>query len=384
MTRRLLLIAGASVLVLLAAGAGHARQAAVDGPHWVIHDLGTLPGPYALRSEADKVNDAGAILGWSGGAGPSARAVLWRHGGRRVLQGSWSLVTAMNRAGDVVGIAPVTHDARGHLFLWRHDGSHVDLTSRDGIRGEAADINDRGAIVGQMDVRRATHAFLWRNGRVTDLGTLGGKTSSASAINNAGEIVGESQTATGHAHAFLWADGRIRDLGTLPGESSRATSINDRGEIVGIAHVGYLDGDHVLLWKDDHMRTLTGFGPAGGLFPAKITNHGAILVNSVNPDRAYLWRKGKAIDLGSLGSGRTHAADLNEKGQVVGSSRISSTQSAAFVWSQGRMTALPNLTPGAGPPWSNAAEINARGEIVGGSYVGRISRERAVFWTLRR
>src|SRR4030095_16726073 len=40
--------------------------------------------------------------------------------------------------------------------------------------------------------------------RLTDLGTLGGTTSIAAAINAAGQATGHSTTADGESHAFLW------------------------------------------------------------------------------------------------------------------------------------------------------------------------------------
>jgi len=51
-----------------------------------------------------------------------------------------------------------------------------------------------------------------------DIGTLpGGSTSSATAVNNAGQVAGSADTASGETHAFLWSRGTITDLGTLPG-----------------------------------------------------------------------------------------------------------------------------------------------------------------------
>ena len=69
--------------------------------------------------------------------------------------------------------------------------------------------------------------------RLTDLGTLGGKTSRAYAINAAGQVVGEAATAAGATHAFLYADGKMTDLGTLHGGNSVAQGINRLGQIVG-------------------------------------------------------------------------------------------------------------------------------------------------------
>src|SRR5260370_37084392 len=69
---------------------------------------------------------------------------------------------------------------------------------------------------------------------IKDLGTLGGNRSFAFGINNRGQIVGESITASGSGHAFLFENGAMVDLGTLPGGSfSKASGINDRGQVVG-------------------------------------------------------------------------------------------------------------------------------------------------------
>ena len=52
---------------------------------------------------------------------------------------------------------------------------------------------------------------------MTDLGTLGGTYSWAFDINDRGQVVGYSGTAAGDQHAFLYGDGAMTDLGTLGG-----------------------------------------------------------------------------------------------------------------------------------------------------------------------
>jgi len=66
------------------------------------------------------------------------------------------------------------------------------------------------------------HAFLWSNGTMTDLGTLGGNFSAGNAINRSGEVAGSAQVTTGFSHAFLWNGGKMTDLSTtaLSGLSS--------------------------------------------------------------------------------------------------------------------------------------------------------------------
>jgi probable HAF family extracellular repeat protein len=92
------------------------------------------------------------------------------------------------------------------------------------------------------------HAFLWEDGTMTDLGTLGTGESYAWAINNRGQITGYSDTSKGQTHAFLWEGGVMTDLGTLGGKYSFAYAINDHGQVVGASYTTSR-AEHACLWS---------------------------------------------------------------------------------------------------------------------------------------
>jgi len=169
-----------------------------------------------------------------------------------------------------------------------------------------------------------------------DLGTLGGTLGSTSALNNRGEVVGQSNLAGDQAsHPFRWTKSAgLQDLGTLGGNNGVVNWINDSGDIAGKADL---------------------VGPLP-------QNHDAVL-----------WRHGMMIDLGTVADDAcSNAYYVNARGQVVGTSEnralcLLPTGEHAFLWENGGpMVDLNTLIPtGSSLQLTFAVAINDRGEIAG-------------------
>src|SRR5262249_34076512 len=68
---------------------------------------------------------------------------------------------------------------------------------------------------------------------VTDLGSFGGSFNFGYAINNHGQVSGDSTTTNGENHGFLYSGGPLIDLGTLGGNFTDVWGMNNRGDVVG-------------------------------------------------------------------------------------------------------------------------------------------------------
>src|SRR5690242_21139991 len=151
----------------------------------------------------------------------------------------------------------------------------IDLGTLGGASGQALAINDRGQITGTAQTARgASHAFLYSAGRMRDLGVLPGqRASTGAAINNGGQVVGWAETDPAHSRAFLCTGGRLREI--LPqaievGQGlkrrptwTQAHGINDRGEVVGALHLPGENGPRAFLCQDGSLRLVTPPGSTG-------------------------------------------------------------------------------------------------------------------------
>ena len=337
-------------------------------------DLGTFGGP---SSEAVAINDHGQVVG------SADTKAIYKSGWKKGY--------------------PIAH-----AFLWEN-GKMRDLGTFGGPASTASDINEHGQVVGWADTKARDkngdpirHAFLWQNGKMRDLATLGGPESGATAINERGQVVGSADTqarvkdadpsvrGSSHAisHAFLWQNGKLRDLGVLPKRvESHAYAINERSQIVGsscsLCDAGR-DGytvSRASLWQAGKLTALGCL--RGRSLPWAEPNCAAVAINERGQGvgwsdqdgrpRPVLWRAGKAIDLGWNG----HAVAINESGQVVGWSETD-TAARAFLWHMGKKTPLPGLGGS-----REARAISNAGQIVGWSET-KSGDTHAVLWTLKR
>jgi probable HAF family extracellular repeat protein len=115
----------------------------------------------------------------------------------------------------------------------------TDLGTLGGTYSQATAISPNGTVVGYSSLSGSFpwHAFRYSGGMMTELGTLGGDDSEAYDVNDAGQVVGASTTATGLVRAFLVDGGSMMDLGTLGGPWSFAWGINSAAVVVGDADV---------------------------------------------------------------------------------------------------------------------------------------------------
>ncbi len=221
---------------------------------------------------------------------------------------------------------------------------------------------------------------------ITNVGVLGDATNASYAydMNLKGQIVGSSGIPYDNQFAFMRKDLTMKNLGVLPGALwSEAKAINSTGTIAGSSHA------HACIWENDQIIPLGSLGDGTYVsYGYDINDHGQVVGSSYlepnqwEPPHAFLWQNNMMTDLGVLPNDTASVAyGINNNGQVVGTSShayVDYTASHAFIWSVSTgMVALPPLP---GDIYCEAYGINDYGQVVGNSY-GEDGLSHAVLWT---
>ena len=293
-------------------------------------DLGTLavssgcPGPMGMNMRAE-------IAGQYSLEDTTVRAFLWRKGtllDLGTLGGSTAFAEGIDDFTRIVGGSFLPDNATVRAFAWLN-GSMFNLPiSFGGSNSVAHGINDFGQIVGEAESADLTsrgfnkfNAYVWHSGRQAPLPTLGGELTVAFAVNQLGHVVGLSETNvvepnTGWflSHAYLWRNGVMTDLGTVSGdEASHANQVNSWDQVVGTSSHGI----NMVGWSGNTLLNLLGISPDCSAFQYQ----GDPCFDWQNA-HGFLWQKGKMYDLNKLippNSGwHLIAGDsINDLGEIV-------------------------------------------------------------------
>ena len=341
--------------------------------HGVLTDLGSFPSGYS--SFASSINGRGEIVGASQNGQidplteyPEAVAAVWKNGiiNLGALGGNQSVGNAINDRGEVAGGAlnatpdPFANSPLPGIFC-------CSPFAQTFLFAPAA-----------TEVR----AFRWTQaqGMQDLLGTLGGPDSSTVTINDRGQITGEfftsfvpnSSTGVPTLDPFFWENGKMVDIGTLGGTVGFPNWMNSRGQVTGVSERAEDQPAHAFLWDQHHKPPLTDLGDLGGGYSYAnwINDAGEIVgVSSTTPtaEDAFLWKNGAMTDLGSVaGDACNEALSINSQGQIVGfgSADCFNEDHAFLSENGGPIIDLQTLvSPGSGVTLIQAIFINDRGEI---------------------
>ena len=279
------------------------------------------------------------------------------------LGGPQTFLNAINNNGVIVGNTQTPANNGFYPFIYS-SGTTTNMATlgANAPQGHSSveqvfDINDSGAIIGQYT---ASQPYLYGNGVFTALPLAG----SAVGINDSGQIA----TTNGH-DASIYENGTLVDLGNLGGSSSGPVAINNVGQVAGNS---YLPGNsirHAFLYSNGG---ITDLGSLGGFSIANaLDDNGWVVGASVTTkgvQEPFLYAGGPMIDLGNLGGKFSSSANgINDAGIIVGDSSVLAGGTDAFLYENGTMYDLNNLLDSSGSGWDleDAVAINNSGQIIG-------------------
>jgi probable HAF family extracellular repeat protein len=355
-----------------------------DLPDYAVSDLPSLGG---TNSRANSINNRDWLAGYSNLPGNQSRhAALWRTGTLTdlgTLGGPNSAVTwsVKNNSGLIVGIAQTAMpDPLGEVW------------------------SSAAFYPGPNNVGYINLGFVWKNGHIRALPTLGGNNGFATGANSRGQIVGWAENNCHDStcvppqvlqfRPVVYGPGTddITELPLVPGDTSgAATAINEQGQAVGISGicdqaVGRHTAKHAVLWTRSTVTDLGNLGASWWNTPTNINQRGDIVGFAGDPAfpdgdflHAFIWTAQEGIrPLGALpGHVHSEAYGINEKRQVVGlSCDADFVDCRAFIWENGMMRDLNDLIqPSYTARLEHARDINEAGEIAGRSIAPVVGRK---------
>ena len=327
------------------------------------------------------------LLGATAAMAQVSHAVVWnKAGGKYILTDLGkgqidSEASDINSLGQIVGYSKDISGNR-HAFLWNKvRGKYVstDLgTLPGGEESAAVGINDHGQIIGWSYKQFTMSAVVWDkvgNKYIqTDLGS-----GSLYSINNNGQIAGDKYSIDGKTVPVIWNKGRGKYVSTTLGIykelSTSASDINNRGQVIGTGNVigaGVYHSD-AIMWnkvRNAYAPIVMSPGYTFSTFPKKINDNGQTIgikytKYQSSPSYAVIWDNiGSAYTMTDLPGGVSNAYDINNNGQIIGVIDSWATGvyiSNAVIWNKVRgkyvLTTLESNTEASG--------INNNGQIVG-------------------
>ncbi|MEO8090396.1 MAG: hypothetical protein ABI703_08875 [Gemmatimonadales bacterium] len=294
-----------------------------------------LPGLSANTSSAQAVNDHGQIAGYSTTSGGAVHAVVWNSG--LIVDLGPGQATDINTSGEVVGF----NASRALLWTPTAGGGYSqaqDLGTLGGSSSDAQAINDGGQVTGASTIANGSaHAYLRSNGEMSDIHTISSGESFPWGLNNLGHVVGQWNGTPNQS--FLWTpENGMQILPTLGGSRGVALDINDDGQVVGWSEPALDQADEAFIYENAAIRRLGTLGGAGSVAIAINASGMAVGRASIGGRRgvehAFYWTATAGMkDIGlPKGTSSAVAWDVNSAGLIVGETARSSGKTRATTW----------------------------------------------------